>query len=208
MTGKITKAKTRGQRKRDRQRITLAGGDEATARPTGRDRRHTNQPQEDARAVALTARKRITGKGDKDALDAICGTDMGLCIDFLLTGDARANLIGAWEAISAARRNYRARIIGKTGEPQGAAIAMIPERVETDQGYRVDIRTSDERDRAAKAAWASWQSRIDALPTPLHKWALHGALDGFMGTGVLWRDARPTSKGEIAVASLRIVAQA
>ena len=52
---KTTKARTKSQRRR-KGKITLPGGEEASARPTGRDRRHTHQPQEDARLPMLAAR--------------------------------------------------------------------------------------------------------------------------------------------------------
>jgi len=201
---KITKARSKRQR-RKRGKISLPGGAQIDQTPTGRDRRHTNQPQEDARLVALNARQRITGKDAKAATDTVCGTDLGLCIDALTKGEERAQLLDAWDAISAARRNYLTRTIGTTGSPQGAAIAMIPDRMETDQNLRVDIRTAEERDKAAARAWAAWEAKIATLPTPQHRWAIKGALGESLGEYVLWRNRAVTAKGRLAVDALRIV---
>jgi len=117
--------------------------------------------------------------------------------------DERRQIADTWASMSTALRNYRTRIIGLTGDPQGAAIAMVPDKMETDQSYRVDLRTADERDRAAKAVWQAWETRIKALPAPQMIWALRGALYGFMGDAVLWRDGAPTTHGVAAVAALR-----
>jgi len=37
------------------------------------------------------------------------------------------------------------------------------------------------------------------------KWALRGALDGFMGDGSLWRDTLPTASGVAAVRALKLL---
>jgi len=197
---------SKAARKR-RRKISLPGGQQVDHPPTGRDRRHTNQPAEDARIVAIAARQKVTGKDAKAATDPLLATDLGKCIDALSLGDDRAQLAEAWAALSAAHRNYRTRIIGQTGTPKGAAIAMIPDKMETDPSLRVDLRTADERDRAAKTAWAAWESKLATLPTPQHKWALRGALGDSLGECVLWRDARPTPKGAVAVDALRRVVE-
>lgn len=195
------------RKRRKKARITLPGGEAIPQRPTGKDRRHTNQPAEDARATVAAARQRHTGiKDAKDAIQPICGTDLGLCIRHMTTGDDRAALENTWAAISATHRNYRLLYIGNTGNPQGAAIAMVPEPMQADQSLRVDIRSPEERVNAAKSAWAAWEAKIAALPTPLHKWALRAALNGFMGEAVLWKDQAPTDKGRVAVQALRMVA--
>jgi hypothetical protein len=130
---------------------------------------------------------------------------MGRCILALSTGDDRATLTEAWAAISASRRNFKTRIIGQTGDPKCATSPMMPDAMQTDQSLRVDLRTQEEKDRAATVSWAEWQRRIDALPMPQLKWALRGALDGFLGEAVLWRDQAPTGQGKLAVGALRRV---
>jgi hypothetical protein len=193
----------RKRAKRSRQ-ITLAGGEAVPQRAAGRDRTHTNQPQEDARIVSLTARAKRAGLKDAAAaIDPTLSTDMGLCINKLHQGDTRAQIIDAWGAISASRRNYLLHYIGQSGEPKGATIAMVPDATETDPSLRVDIRSPDERADQAKASWTAWEAKINALPWPQMKWAIRGALDGFMGEASLWRDCAPTPLGTVAVEALR-----
>lgn len=199
---------SKAQRRRaKRSKITLPGGAEVAQRPTGRDRRHINQPV-DAMGVASEARKRRSGIPDaKEALQPLCGTDLGLCIHAMTTGQERHDLANAWAAMSASHRNYRTLIIGRTGDPQGAAIPMLPEPMETDPSLRVDLRTQAQREEAAKRAWHEWWRKIEALPVPSLKWALSGALNGFMGEDALWRDQAPTATGRTAVMALRMVAK-
>ena len=190
-------------RARRAQHITLPGG-EAVPAPIVQGQR---RPPEDPMRVVTMARQRRTGIEDpQDARQPICGTDMGLCIRHLATGDERARLVNAWAAMSAAHRNYRTLIIGQTGDPQGAAIPMLPDPVETDPSLRIDLRTMAEREEAAKRAWHDWWGRIKALPVPSLSWAISGALDGFMGEGQLWRDQQPTTTGRVAVQALRMIA--
>lgn len=193
---------SKAQRRARKRKITLAGGVEIDQRPSGRDRTHTNQ-QENPQATAQAARQRITGKAGQDALDPALCTDLGKCIVHLVEGQERRDLLDAWGAISASHRNYRLLYIGQTGDPQGASIGMVPERLETDQSLRVDLRTHDERVAAAKASWQAWQARIKALPIPQMIWAVRGALDGFMGEAQLWKDRSPTSHGRLAVEAMR-----
>jgi hypothetical protein len=170
----------------------------AKRQPNGQKRRN-----DDPRAVVKTARIRQTGVAPDDAAQPILGTDMGRCINVLASGEDRRQLVDSWGALSAARRNYLTRIIGRTGDPQSSSIAMLSEAMETDQGLTVDLRTPDERDDGARRAWAHWQDRINALAIPQHKWAIRGALDGFIGEGRLWLDQAPTPTGRAAVDALR-----
>jgi len=165
-------------------------------------------------ATVTAARQRRTGIADEaDARQPICGDDMGLCIRELAEGEDaeakaadRALLVNTWAALSASHRNYRMLIIGSSGNPQGAAIPMIPDAMETDPSLRVDLRTQEQRIESAKRAWLDWKRKIDALPVPSLRWAISGALDGFMGEGALWVDRKPTDTGRTAVQALRMVA--
>ena len=193
------------KRRKRASRINLPGGDYVDQpAQTGRPRK----TPEDPRKTALEARCRRSGIRDpQDAVDTLCGTDLGLCIRALTKGDERAQLSSAWAALSASHRNYRVLVIGQTGDPKGASIAMTPDAMQTDKSLRVDLRTHDEKVAAAKASWAAWEAKIKALPVPNLRWALRGALDGFMGEGRLWRDQKPTDTGRAAVMALRWVAQ-
>ena len=190
---------------RRKRKISLPGGKQIDQPPKQGRRRDI----EDARAVTetvATARVRRSGILDlQEALQPLCGTDMGLCIHAMTKGDERAALREAWQAISASFRNYRLLVIGQTGDPQGAAIGMVPEKMETDPSLRVDLRSHDEKVTAAKSSKAAWDARINTLPVPNMRWALRGALEGFLGDGRLWKDQAPTPTGRLAVEALRRV---
>ncbi len=189
---------------RRKRKISLPGGETIPQRAATDPRR---EKQDDPMMTVAAARMRRTGiESASDAVQPICGTDIGLCIRTLTAGDDRASAINTWEALSAAHRNYRALYIGMTGNPQGAAIAMVPEPMETDQSLRVDLRTHDEKVRSAKVSWDGWNAKISALPAPNLKWAIRGALNGFLGEESLWRDAKPTSSGRASVSALLIMA--
>jgi hypothetical protein len=163
---------------------------------------------EDPRKTALTARAKRAGIPDwKDAARQILATDMGLCINALATKEELPDLTETWAAISAAWRNHRLLVIGQTGDPQGASIGMVPDKMETDPSLRVDLRTTEERVASAKASKAKWDAKLAALPTPFHRWAIRGALEGFMGEARLWRDRKPTTEGALAIEALRMVAK-
>jgi hypothetical protein len=198
--------KTILRRKRDNERrwakrITLPGGKQVP-QPTGQGRRTDLEPEAPPPIhAARAARCRI------DSASPLHESDMGRCILALTEGQERADLTDTWGALSAARRNYLARVIGQTGDPQGAAIAMLPDAMETDPSLRVDLRSPSERDDAARRSWADWQARIKALPAPQLIWAIRGALDGFMGDGSLWRDGSPTAYGRSAVHALKLLTE-
>lgn len=204
-----TTAYTKGAKKRARKArkaITLAGGETAPQRP--RQGRRNDLPDGPPPIHAARARR-----CKADPASVLNESDMGRCILTLTpppdkSQDERRRIGGTWATLSAARRNYLARIIGRTGDPQGAAIAMVPDRMETDQSLRVDLRSPDERDAAAERQWLEWCGKIEKLPTPQHKWALRSALDGFMGDGSLWRDGEPTASGRAAVQALKLLTDA
>ena len=134
---------------------------------------------------------------------ALQNRSVGLCINAIIAGDDATKAWDTFSHISAAYRNYQLLFVGQTGNPKCAAIAMIPEPMETDPSLRVDLRSHDEKVSAAKSSWAAWEKRMNALPFPQMKWALGGALRGFLGDGTLWRDAKPTHTGKTVVAALQ-----
>jgi hypothetical protein len=198
------------RRRRKKARITLPGGQQIDQKPTGRERVDVGQRKqaEDPRQSALKTRLRISGIPDtpearKAAVAPDFGHDVGLCVRAILKGDDAAKAWDTFAALSASFRAYQLHYIGQTGNPQCAAIAMIPEPMETDPSLRVDLRTHDEKVRAAKASWQAWEKRIAALPFPQMRWAISGTLRGFLGDGTLWRDAKPTDTGRAVVAALK-----
>lgn len=191
---------SRKARRRRKLGITLAGGETAPQRATGRDRRHTNQP--DGPPPIMQARAR---RCPIDIASVLHESDMGRCILALTTGEERAACADTWAALSAARENFRARILGKSPHPQAANLAMLPEPMQTDQSLRIDLRTPDERDAAAIRAWQEWQTRINGLPAPQYRWAINGALNGFISGETLWRDGSYTQSGANAVSAIKLL---
>ena len=188
------------RRRRKSRAITMPGGIKIAQR-LGQGRR-TDLPDPPPIHSARARRCPI------DSASALHESDMGRCILTMAEGQDRADLAETWAAISAARRNYRMRIIGQTGEPQCAASPMIHDRMETDPSMRVDLRTPEERDLAASRAWGEWQAAIKRLPAPQMIWAIRSALDGFLGEGRLWSDGKPTASGAAAVAALKVLTAA
>ena len=163
---------------------------------------------EDARKATLQARLRtagipITPDSLKAAVAPDYGHDVGLCIRHTIKGDDATKAWDTFTHISASYRNYMVYFIGQTGNAKTAAIAMIPEPMETDQSLRVDLRTHDEKVSAAKSSWAAWEKRMADLPIPQMRWALGGTLRGFLGDGTLWMDGKPTHTGQTVVAALK-----
>lgn len=196
-------SKAERKRRRRTRAITLPGG--GASAPKIRQGRRTDT--EDSGQVALQARVRRQGltadeAGLRTARDPLRGDPLGLCIIALHPGqDAQADLWRTWQALGAAKLAWGQRIIGALPQPQAAAVAMLPEPMQTDQGHSVDLRTPDERDRSAADSWHRWLSLLMRLPAD-QRHALRGHLDGY---GVaLWHEVerRPTRAGCLAVKAL------
>lgn len=201
--------KTKSQQRARKRRVSLAGGGSVAQLPSGRDRRHTNQP-EDARRSALEARVRVAGiPATPDSLKAAAapsfGDDVGLCIWAEAKPDEVGKLWGAFCRLTAARRLWRMRHLGLTGEPQNSAMPMIPNPMQADFSLRVDTRTAEERDQAADRAEAYWRGQLDRITIPQWRGALRSAADGFGGPW--WRDGKPTQAGKWVVEGLRVVCE-
>lgn len=206
---KLTKGTSKAQRrKKAKQRhISLANGDAATEPRT----RGVSQPAEDARKVATEARVRVFGikrtikrKATEEAADPMCGSGVGMCIRHTIAETDRRKIWDTWQSLCASQLNYRTRILGMTGHPQGSAIAMQSEAMQADVSHTIDIRTPDERDAAAKRLWLGWQASIRALPVLQIRWAVDNALSGGIDGegGDVWRDGLPTARGRNLVAGL------
>lgn len=198
----MTKAKSKAARRKLKRAITLAGGMSAPQRPTGRDRRHTNQPQEAADLVALKARAARTGCSVEDARDVLAGEDMGRCIRAMRPGaEDRRALLGVWQGLCASWANYCARCLSITPTPQAAALPMLSEPMQTDQSLRVDLRTGDERDEAARRVWFEWLEQLMTLPADQRN-ALRGHLQGYGAEVWDANTLRATRAGALAVKAL------
>ena len=203
----MTRARTAAQKRRDKRTaraatITLPGGELAPQKPTGRDRRHINQKDPHADKVALTARARLTGCTVEEARDVLASDDMGRCIRYMRKNpEDRRALLNVWQGISAAWANYCTRCLSLTPNAQSASLPMLPEPMQTDPSARVDLRTPDERDEAARRVWDEWNTAFNSLPVEC---ALAVAQASRGDGPKLWDadELRPTRQGCIAVKGL------
>jgi hypothetical protein len=195
-------AKRRRRRLAKAAHISLPGGEITPARADGRATGRIRETPEDAMGTALQARIRHGAPMGQERRP-IAGEPMGLCILECLTEREHAEAWQTWCAMSAAHRTFRSRIIGTTGTPQNAAIAMQPDDMQTDQGHTVDLRDAEQKDTDARLAWERWHCRIRAIYPPGYRKALTDALGGAR----LWDDGRPTRTGQWAALALRAVAE-
>lgn len=197
----MTKARTKAKRRRVRANtITLPDAPSVPQRAT--QGRRTDREAQPADTLALATRARLTGCSVEEARDTLAGSDMGRCIRAMRpSAQERRDLLGTWQALSAAKRNHDLRIIGINPSPQSAALAMLPEAMQTDTGHSVDLRTAQERDEAARRVWQSWRDAMAALG-PHHRAALEAQLDGY--PAAIWdADAlQPTRTGALCVMAL------
>jgi hypothetical protein len=197
----VTKARTKGAKRRDRRHrknaITLPGG-ESVSQPATQGRRDTEAP---ASEVALQARVRRIGCTAQEARDVLVADDMGLAIRAVAQGDrTRRDLLGVWNSLLTAWQAY-ARSLPIVTSPQGATLPMLPETLEVDPTLRVDLRSQDERDIAARDRWLEALAQLMALP-PDQRHSLRGHLQGY-GARVWDPDTRrATPAGEAAVLGL------
>jgi hypothetical protein len=209
--GAVTKAKTQGQRRRSKVgRPAKAGKRE----PSGRAQRPTAAQQADsAQETALTARLRRFGhpdtpEGRKAAQSALFEAPVGCCIAAMVPSlRAQLDLWAVFCDLAQAKRNWQQRVTSTNPNPQAAAIAMLPDAMQADEGHSIDLRTPQERDEAASRVWHYWLAMLMDLP-PAERHALRGEIDGY---GLrLWdeENRRPTMTGAMAVKGLQALHRA
>lgn len=166
---KGSKARTATQKRAQRRKaraeyISLPGGETAPQMPAGRDRRHTNQG-ENPMQTAINARIRQTGLSQDDAKTPMAGCAVGRRLMIDHTPD-RAEL---WQAVQHMRMTWLA-YDRANGSPNRHAqclriMAPTPALHADASSPAPDLRTQDERDRAAVTAWMrlqGWLSYTDA----------------------------------------------
>lgn len=170
-------------------------------------RREYNEGAKDPRKIALGARCRIFGvKDTPENRKALSGQHNGSQLGMVLHHECRADAIprlwSTWQGYCTAMRTYRARILNVTGDPANAALQMMPEPMQADDGHTIDTRDAEQRDRDAVNSWMRWHGCIGHL-SALHGQTLAGAE---RGTGkTLWRGG-PTKAGLLALAALMALA--
>lgn len=203
--GQSVKNYSQGAKKRAKK--AMAGMPELAAtpkrQPNGQRRERADAPQ-DQRKTALQARARHFGNPDtKKGRDALSGQHNGCQMGMVIEAKAGRNEVGPlWRVFSdwcAAEDGYRKRYVGQSEHPKGAAIQMVPDRMETDASHSVDLRDADTKDRDAVNRWMRWQGYLGEL-APGYVRVLH---DARLERAPIWRDQRPTQRGYDALAALR-----
>ena len=153
--------------------------------------------------TVLEARARHTGRSIEEVRDPLYGYEVGMCIAAMIPVQSeRIKLESTYTHIAASKRNWQQRYAGTSSDPQSAAIAMIPDQMQTDDNATVDIRDPEEKDADAKRSWYSWLDDLLKLP-PDQRHALRGHIDKYALP--LWNEdeLRPTHTGALAVKALQ-----
>jgi hypothetical protein len=206
MTSKTQRRKFRKAAKIGQPDFALAGIEHR--QPSGRVR-NRDDGAKDPRKTALEARCRRFGMATTAAnMKALAGQHIGAHVGLVMERECKeaeiARLWAVWQGFCAAERTYRIRYIGQTGTPKGAAIAMVPDRMETDQSHSVDLRDSDQRDRDAVSAWMAWRGHLMHL-SAYDQRLIHDAETE--AGGALWANAGPTGRGVATLLALRRLAK-
>lgn len=147
---------SRANKKKHKQVITLAGGETAPQRPTGLDRWHTHQDP-DPPGKVMEARVRQTGL----PLEEVKGQIMGCAVGRRLRLDHINDRDELFEAVQHMRRvtvAYDRAVGSPKRHAQCLRIMTPPERFEADAASPApDMRSDEERDRQAVAAWTTLQ---------------------------------------------------
>jgi len=166
--------------------------------------------------AVIDARLRQSGMADtrenRKAVSAPhMGYKIGLVMNHAITGPGKRDKITKlWRTFddwSAAESAYRRRYVGQSEYANNAALQMLPERFEADTSHTVDLRSDEEKDRAAINGWKHWQGLLGHLDRSMLV-ALH---DARLERAELFKDQKPTPRGMYALESLkalhRIVAE-
>lgn len=199
---------SKGAKRRAKRAARAMEGFDLQATPKrGKDKcfvERTRQQADDPQRTALQARVRHFGgedtqKGRTALSDDYAGSQIGLVMKSKCSDAECTRLWRTFKAWCAAEDQYRRRYIGQSEHPKGAAIAMVPDRMETDSGHTVDLRDSETRDRDAINGWMKWQGHLGHLSREHHR----AMVDARLERVDLWRDRKPTRRGLVALEALR-----
>lgn len=207
----------RGKARKNRAEFeaAVALGPVQQAPKRGRRTQAQIRDDEDPRKPMLTARCRQMGRDATrqnmhDMGAQHLGHPVGMCIDHVLDGrhDKQKELASLWGAFCgyvAAHTAYNTIVLGMSESTKGAAIQMVRERMEADEGHTVDTRDEDTRIRDAKNNRARWDGFLASLPGDMIS-AIAFARIG--GGPALWNDGvGPTDYGRFTVKALEWLAK-
>lgn len=185
----------------------LPGLAEVPKRRTDGRRREYQEGATDPRKAALTKRCRVFGiEPTKANREALSGQQAGAQLGMVMLKECKKGEIprlwSIWQDFCAAERNYRGRILGVSASPKGAAITMVPEKIETDPSHKVDTRDSDTRDQDAVNTYMRWRGHLGYLPN--RQASLLLAAEREEGPDI-WSEG-PTSHGKATLNALKALA--
>jgi len=168
----------------------------------GRVKRSTRKDYERSPdQTALKARARQSGKSPSQLSEMrhpAFGEDAGRAIYAVHSGDFANRLWTCYAACSASYKRYLSVCIGAGVDAKTAKIEMMPERFETSASDTPDMRSEEERHRAAANAWYGWRNALVNL-TLSHSAAIYAALHGW---GQLMDGGRVTENGKRLVEAM------
>ena len=162
------KAYTKGAKRRVKKLAGVADLEEIPKRRRDGKRRQTTDAPRDPRKTVLEARCRQMGlddtqKNKKAASAPHIGCQVGKVMDKTLTAAETARRWKAFEDMLGAEAAYFSRYIGQGQYPRSAAMQMVRERFEVEESTRIDLRTEEEKARAAVNSWMAWQGILGHL---------------------------------------------
>jgi len=176
-------------------------------RPKARGKKRMRQikADPDAERTVLQARARQSGKSPKDITEmrsTAFSEAAGMAIYTVHRGDTAKRLWDAYTALSGAYKRYLSICIGSSVDAKTAKIEMMPERFEASASDTPDMRSEDERHRAAANAWHGWRNSLNELPLG-HSAAIYAALHGW---GQLMDGGQITAQGKRFVSAMEALA--
>lgn len=204
MATNYTKGAKRKAKKAQRKTMDGLGLAEIPKRQPNGQRRDRSDAPNDPKKTVLQARVRHfggedTAKGRSALSDDFCGSQIGLVMKATCSDAECKRLWQTFRSWCAAEDQYRRRYIGQSEHPKGAAIAMVPDRMETDTSHTVDLRDPEQRDRDAISGWMRWQGYLGHLSREHHR----AIVDARLERVELWSEQKPTRRGLLALEALR-----
>lgn len=194
----MTKAKTKGEKRRFRKLAMPELADVPRKKKRGRARMDELKAEPDAQMVVLTARARQSGVTPKDITDMrnpAYGEAAGRAIFATHKPEAAQRIWDVYRAFTASEATYARYYLGLRLHAATAKLEMMPDRLETRPDDKPDLRTEEERSRDASNAWMRWQGLIMHLPD-FHQHAIYD---------VSYGRVEPMAEGRITDSGRRFV---
>ncbi len=126
------------------------------------------------------------------------GEPAGQALHIGCNANEASDLYEIWVDMTASEDRYH-RSMGVSIHAKSAKIEMMPERTETRDDDRPDLRSEEERDMAAQAAWRRWDGHLNAIGLG-HRSAIDTARMAFTP---LFVDAKLSLAGERFIDAMR-----